>query len=282
MQLSRVVDGKTPTIMNVTVFSATAISEGALLVSGATTTAQGAAVSVALDTTDGLNSIGVTQVGSLLATQSKENKAPNSHAFNLATSGLCVGGSLLGLNYLPLAINPDAMYYGLMSTTTGSGTASDTVGTWSASTGLVATRGTTGIDIIGGWLFSLAGVNSAGTTPTYSGSLRYISNQTATTNLAILTAMNISTDSHMIWIDRTWKKAGVLNSTADKFRSQSGSTGTGLMLNGTKMIAVENYMSADHAPLHPLRQWVDDGLNGLTGTKFFREVIFTSPYIING
>ena len=53
MQLSRVMDGRTPFITNVTVFSATAIVEGALLVSGASTTAQGAAISVALDTTDG-------------------------------------------------------------------------------------------------------------------------------------------------------------------------------------------------------------------------------------
>ena len=286
MQLSRVMDGRTPFITNVTVFSATAIVEGALLVSGASTTAQGAAVSVALDTTDGLNAIGVTQLGSSLATQSRENNAPNSHAFSIPSSGFPVTGTSAaaasGRPYLPLCINPDAAYFGLYSTTTASATASDTVGTWTASTITALVRGTTGIDVLGGWLFSLTAVSPSGATPTFGGSLRYIGNQAATTSLTLLTAMNVSTDSHMIWVQRTWKKGGTLNATADKLRSQSGSTGTGLQLNGTKMLSIENYMDADHAPMHPLRVHVDDGLNGLTGAKFFSEMVFTSPYLMNG
>lgn len=286
MQLSRVMDARTPMIMNVTVFSATAIVEGALLVSGASSTAQGAVVTVSLDTSDGNNFIGVTQVGSSFALQSKENGAPNSHAFNIPSSGFPVSGTAgttgptaKPLNYLPLCVNTEALYYGIYSTTTGAATASDTVGTWTASTTTAAVRGTTGIDVLGGWLFSLASVNSAGNTPTFSGSLRYIANQAATTSLTLLTAMNISTDSHMLWADRTWKKSIVLNTTADKIRSQSGSSGTGLHLNGARAVRLDNYMVADHAPMHPLRPWVDDGLNGLTGLRMFGELYFTSPFL---
>lgn len=286
MQLSKIAGGRTPFITNVTVFSATAIVEGAMLVSGASSTAQGAAVSVALDTTDGVNAIGVTQLGSSLATQSKENNAPNSHAFSIPSSGFPVTGTSAaaasGRPYLPLCINVDALYYGLYSTTTASGTASDTVGTWTASTITALVRGTTGLDQLGGWLFSLSGVSPSGATPTFSGSLRYIANQAATTSLTLVTAMNVSTDSHMIWVQRTWKKEGTLNATADKIRSASGSSGTGLKLTGTKMLSIESWMVADHAPLHPLRVHVDDGLNGLTGARFFSELQFTNPFLING
>lgn len=279
MQLSRLLDGRTPMIMNVAVFSATAINEGAVLITGATTTAQGAIVSVNNDTTDMSGVIGVTQVGSSLAVQSKENLAPNSHAFQIASSGFPVGGTTAGLKYLPLCINPEAAYFALYSTTTASGTASDTCGTWTAGTSTAATRGTTGLDVLGGWLFSLAGVNSAGQTPTFSGSLRYISNQSATTAVTLLTAMNISTDSHMIWVDRTWKKSGILNTTADKLRSVTYSSASAHKLNGARMTAIENYFGADHAPLHPLRQWVDNGLDGVTGAKLYSEVVFSTPFL---
>lgn len=286
MQLSRVMDSRTPMIMNVTVFSATAIVEGALLVSGASTTAQGAAVTIALDTTDYLNTIGVTQAGTVTANASKENAAPNSHAFNIPTSGFPASGTAgvtnpqgKPLNYLPLCVNQEALYYGLYSTTTGAATASDTVGTWTAGTSTAVVRGTTGTDVLGGWVFSLAGVNSAGNTPTFSGSLRYISNQSATTTITLLTAMNVSTDSHMIWVDRTWKKAGILNTTADKLRSTSGSSGTGFKLNGTHMVAIENYYSSDSSPMRPLRTWVQDGLNGQTGVELYSEILFTAPFL---
>lgn len=283
MYLSKVWSGQTPFITNVTVFSATAIVKGAMLVSGATTTAQGAAVTVTLDTTDGLNFIGVNQEGTSLLTQSKENLAPNSHAFRIPTSGFPVTGtaSTSGLCHAPVCVNTNVSYYVLYSTTTGAGTASDNVATWTASTTTAAVRGTTGADVLGGWLFSLGGVNSAGTTPTFSGSLRYISNQAATTSVTLLTAMQISTDSHMTWVDRTWKHSGVLNSTADKFRSQSGSSGTGFQLNGAHMVRIDNFINADHAPTHPLRSWVDDGLNGLTGVELMSEVYFTQPYLID-
>lgn len=279
MELARTLSGAVPYVTNVTVFSATAINDGAMLVSGASTTAQGATVTVTLDTTDGQNFIGVTQVGSSLGTQNKENLANNSHAFHIGSDGFPNEGTTAGLDYLPLCITPHATYYAQYSTTTASGTASATVGTWTAGTTTAAQRGTTGTDVLGGWLFSLAGANSAGNTPTFSGSLRYISNQSATTHVTLLTAMNISTDSHMIWADRTWKKGGVLNSTADLLRSQSGSSGTGLMLNGTHMVGIENYIGHDQAPFHPLRQFVDDGLNGLTGVRIYKELIFTAPFL---
>ena len=282
MQLLSIEGGRAPMIMPVTVFSATAIVEGAVLVTGASTTAQGAVVLVTLDTTDVLNVVGVTQVSSSLATQSKENLGQNASAWHIGSDGFPNEGTAGSLDYLPLSINPDAIYLAVHSTTTAAGTASDNVATWTAGTTTAAQRGTTGTDVLGGWLFSLSGVNSAGNTPTFSGSLRYISNQSATTHVTLLTAMNISTDSHMIWADRTWKRGGVLNSTADRLRSQSGSTGTGFQLNGTKIMRMENYMVADTMPLHPLRPWVDDGRNGMSNPRVFGAITFPSQFLING
>ena len=83
----------------------------------------------------------------------------------------------------------------------------------------------------------------------------------------------------MIWVGRAWKKEGVLNSTADRLRSASGSSGTGFKLTGTHMVSVENYIAADHAPLHPLRKHVDNGLDGLTGVRLYSELVFTAPFL---
>jgi hypothetical protein len=282
MNLAKTWSGMTPFITNVTVFNATVINKGAFLVSGATSTAQGATITIATTTVDGQFFIGVTQEATNLMTQSKENLAPNTHAFRIPSSGIPNTGtnSTAGLCYAPLTVNPDASYYAYYSTTTGAGTASNNVATWTASTTTNAVRGTTGVDVMGGWVFSLAGVNSAGATPTYSGSLRYIANTAATTSLTFLTAMNISTDSHMTWIDRTWKKGGTFTTTADFLRSHSGSSGTGFQLNGAQYVRIENYINADHAPSHALRSWVDDGLNGLTGVEFFTEVRFIAPFVL--
>ena len=281
MELSKTHLGKTPFITNVTVFSSTLIVDGALLVSGATTTAIGATVTVATTTASNADFIGVTQVGSLQASVSVENRAPNSHAFGIPSSGIPNTGSLTTALtcHLPLCINSDAFYMARYSTTTAAATAADTVDTWTASTTTDASRGTTGLDVIGGWLFSLAGTNTAGNTPTFSGSLRYITDQSATTAVTLLTAMNISTDSHMIWAARPWKKAGQLNGTADALRSRSATSGTGFQQNGARMLSVDAYISHDQAPTHPLRKHVDNGLDSLTNVKMYGEVLFTSPLI---
>ena len=281
MQLTKIAGGMTPFITNVTVFSATAISKGAFLVSGASTTAIGAIVTTTLSTDLGNNFFGVTQEASSLLFQSRENLAPNSHAFRIPSSGLPSTGSnsTAGQCYMPLCVNLNAFYAALYSTTTGTGTTGDTIGTWSASTTTVATRGSVGTDLLGGWLFSLAGVNTAGNTPTFSGSLRYIGNSTAGSSVSLLTAMNISTDSHMIQTYRTWKKCGVWNTTATNLRSFSGTSATAFQIDGSRMVVIENYINADHAPTHPLRSWVDDGLNGLTGVELYSELSFTVPFL---
>ena len=92
--------------------------------------------------------------------------------------------------------------------------------------------------------------------------------------------MNISTDSHCTWVDRTWKRSAVFTTTADFLRSQSGSSGTGFQLNGVPVLRIENYINADHAPTHPLRSWVDDGLNGLTGVELMSEIRFCTPFVL--
>ena len=279
MELSKTGTGQTAYITNVSVFSATSIVDGALLCTGATTTALGAVVTTGTTTAASADYLGVTQLGTARALSCVENNAPNSHAFSIPTSGFPNTGSTTtaNLNYLPLCINTDAMYLALYSTTTGSGTASDTIGTWTASTTTLVSRGSTGVDMLGGWLFSLTAVSPSGATPTFGGSLRFISNQSSTTDMVMLTAMNVSTDSHMLWIDRTWKKSGVMNTTADAIRS--GGAGTAIKLVAARQLAIENWVSHDQAPMHPLRKHIDNGLDILTGARFYGEVIFTSPLL---
>lgn len=281
MQLAKVWGGATPFITNVTVFSATVINKGAFLVSGASTTAQGATVTIASTTLDSVNFIGVTNEATSFLAQSKENLAPNSHAFRIPSTGFPTTGtaSTAGLCHAPLCINTDASYFALYSTTTAAGSV-NVVGSWTASTTTAAVRGTTGLDVLGGWLFSLGGTNSAGNTPTFSGSLRYIANQAATTSVTLLTAMNISTDSHMIWADRTWKRGGAFTTTADFLRSGTASSASGFQINGTPILRIDNFINADHAPTHPLRSWVDDGLNGLTGVELMSEIRFCAPFVV--
>lgn len=280
--LQKVGLGLSAYITNVPVFRAgSAIEQGSVMVSGATTTAQGATNTVAADTTDANNFIGVSIVSSSQASAAPENVNGIGWArFNIATSGVCARGTTNnGQDWLPLCINVDAFYLGAYSTTTGAGTASNNWNGFSASTTTNIITGTTGLDVLGGWLFSVATVS--GGTATFSGSLRYIANQAATTSLTLRTAMSKSADSEMIWWDRLWKQSGVFRvGTTDFLRSVSGTSGSGLKLNGVSMVITENYVQHDAAPLHALRTWVDDGLNGLTGVRAYSEVRFTDPYLI--
>jgi hypothetical protein len=44
-------------------------------------------------------------------------------------------------------------------------------------------------------------------------------------------------------------------------------------------MAMESLIVHDTAPMHPLRYWVDNGLDGLTGVRIYQEVVFTDPLV---
>ena len=93
----------------------------------------------------------------------------------------------------------------------------------------------------------------------------------AADSFGLLTAMNVSTDSNIVWCGPTMRKFFLLNDAGDLACSMTATT-TGKL--ASNLLIIEQYVQHDAAPLHPLRQWVDDGLNGLTGNVMFSEVAF--------
>lgn len=285
MDLSRLLySGGTPLVTNVFVRTASALDYGAIVCANAvTTTAQGATLSVTVDTAANNNCIGVTQVSSAQASADVSNvNAPNAYRFNIQSDGIPDRGTPNGGDWLPTCINPGAMYFALHSNTvtTGTVTASNAiVNTITASTGTVVTIASTSeVGIAGGWLMDGAGVSSTGGTPTFTGQLRYVSNVTAVTKFGLLTAMNASTDSNLVWASTPNYKSSVISTGGNFLRSHSGTT-AGKYAQG--LLIVDNYITHDAAPMHPLRQWVDDGLNALSGHRLYSEILISKFYSVN-
>jgi hypothetical protein len=277
MDLSRVMGGQTPFVTNVPVYKATtAIDDGALLTfSGNTANLKGAQLSVAITTAANENAIGVTQVSSSQASASRENSSLNSHAFRIGTDGLADDSTPTGQDWLPLCVNPDALYYAWYSTTVTGDTTSDIIELGiSASTGTVVTIASTSTDLAGGWLYTDDESSS-----TFSGSLRHINTTVAANSFGLNTAVNVSTDSEIIWASAPITKQTIIGSGGNYLRSYSGAT---YGKAAQSLLILDNYVIHDQAPLHPLRQWVDDGLDGLTETRIFSELAVTDSYFVNG
>jgi len=280
MQLSRLISGHTPLVTNIHVYGTASILDGAFLVTTANTASLiGAIVSVA-SATNGTSMIGVTQEGSERAALSKENNSLNASAFRIGSDGLPNGTTITGENYLPVLINTDALYMAEYSQTTAAGTASDVFNNWTAAASTTLTTGSGGEDISGTWLFSVP-VSSSGT-PTTSGQLRHVQTQAAATSWNLATAMTISADNDCIVTAKPQKKGVCPVTLANKIRSSSGGSATAMQLNGSPIMALDNYIVHDQAPMHVLRKHVDDGLNALTGVRMYGELKFTDPFLMNG
>ena len=282
MDLSRLIGGGCPFETNIPVYLATTVDglkKGAIVCNGATGANKGFTLAVATTTAAAKDVMGVLAISALFAFANVDqgnSKSSKGSDFRVQSDLICDRGAVTGNDWLPAIINPDALYFAWFSTTQAAATAGDTITQGiTASTGTSVTIASFDQDQIGGWLFS-HNSNSTGT-PTFSGQLRYVSTATQTGLVGLITAMNISTDSSLIAMDPSGLKRSVLNSDGRYLRSQ-GAAGL-KVAQGIHIF--DHYGAWDSAPMHPLRSWMDDGLNGLTGVKLFGEVFLFDHFAFN-
>lgn len=272
MEVSRLISGNTPFITNIPVYLATTVNglkRGAVVAVGATGAARGATLSVATTTAAAKDVIGVLNLDASFAYQT-EKEGTNGHyanSFRIQSDLIADRGADEGNDWLPAVVNPDALFLSWYSTTQAAATAGDTITqSITASTGTSVTIASLDQDQIGGWLFSVKS-NSVGDA-TYYGALRYISTATQTGLVGLLTAMNLSTDSSLILMAPWATRSTIINDDGRYLRSQGGA---GLKL-AQGIVTWDNYGQWDGAPLHPLRSWMDNGLNSLNNAKFYAEI----------
>lgn len=279
MELNRVMNGNCPFVTHVPVYKATlAIDNGAVLsVTANTASVKGAALSVAITTAGGKNSIGVSQVSSSLASAAPENaNSIGAERFNLGTDGLADFTTADGGQYMPLCVTPEALYFAWYSTTVTGTTVSDAIELGiSASVGTVVTIASTSVDFAGGWLFT-----DDESASTFSGSLRHIQQTVAVHSFGLNVAMNVSTDSELIWASAPLAKQTIISSGGNFLRSYSGAT-YGKIAQAA--VILDNYIKHDSSGgMRPLRFWAHDGLDGLKNVRIFSEIALTDSYFANG
>lgn len=274
MDFSRLVNGSNcPFETNIPVYlgtTANGLTKGAIVCTGVTGSLRGFTLSVATTTAAAKNAMGVLSVSASFAyahADQGQGRSTKGSDFRVQADLICDRGATGGNDWLPAIVNFDALYFGWYSTTQAAATAGDTITqSITASTGTTVTIATFAQDQVGGWLFS-HNSNSTGT-PTFSGSLRYISVSTQTGLVGLLTAMNVSTDSSLVAMEPAGLIRSCINSTGQYLRSQ-GAAGNKVAQG---LYHYDNYGTWDGAPMHPLRSWMDDGLNSLTGVKLYGEV----------
>lgn len=283
MDLSRLICGSdAPFITNLPVYLATTVNglkRGAVVCNGATGATRGFTLSVATTTAAAKDVMGVLQASASDAYASPDKGGGRSSTpgdYRVQSDLICDRGATDGNDWLPAIINPDALFFAWYSTTQAAATAGDTITqSITASTGTTVTIASFDQDQVGGWLFS-HNENSVGT-PTYSGSLRFISVSTQTGLVGLKTAMNNSTDSSLIAMDAPGLRRSIIDGTGQNLRSQGAA---GLKV-AQGIYQFDVYGSWDSAPMHPLREWMDDGLDALTGVKLFGEVFLYDHFAFN-
>ena len=281
MELSRLLSGNCPFQTNVPVYLATTVDglkRGAVICNGATGATRGFTLSVATTTAAAKDVLGVLAEGAsfAFAVTHESTNGQDASSFRIQSDLIADRGMTSGGDWLPAIINPDALYFAWYSTSQAAATAGDTITqSITASTGTTVTIASFDQDQVGGWLFS-HNANSTGT-PTYSGSLRFVSVSTQTGLVGLLTAMNVSTDSSLVAMTPATIKRSIINSTGQHLRSQGAA---GLQV-AQGIHIFDNYGKWASAPMHPLRSWVDDGKNGLTDVRLFAEVFLFDHYAFN-
>ncbi|MFA6100401.1 MAG: hypothetical protein WC750_06070 [Patescibacteria group bacterium] len=281
MDLSRLLSGGVAFQTNVPVYLATTVDglkKGAVVCSGATGSTRGFTLSVATTTAACKDVQGVLMEGASFsfAASHESTNGKDASSFRIQEDLIADRGAVGGNDWLPAIINPDALWFAWYSTSQAAATASDTITqSITASTGTVVTIASLDQDQIGGWIFSVNS-NSVGT-PTYYGQLRYITTATQTGICGLATAMNLSTDSSLIIADPIGIIRSVVGPTGRYLRSQ-GAAG----LKVAQGIYQKDVVGCwDSAPMHPLRKWVDDGKNSLTGVRLYGEVYLFDWYAFN-
>lgn len=282
MYLDRLISGNVPFVTNLPVYLATVASglrKGAFVVGGATGSGGSMTLSVATTASIAANCAGVLNIGSKEAYDDPadgQDDATSAKSFRVQSDYIADRTWSAGNDWLPTIVNPDALYMALYSTTTAGATVSDTITEGiTASTGtLITITGVVDGQNVGGFIYS-HDVNSTGT-PTFSKSLRFFGNVVASSSIGLLTAMNISADSSLIRSTTPGGKVSVVDTSGRFLRSAGGTSGIGLVLQ--LVMTKDNYGQHDAAPMHPLRQWVDDGLDSLESFRMYGQVIFMNSY----
>ena len=289
MELANTMDGQTPYITNLPIYSTAAINNGSLIVAsiGTAITDVGYAVSTNTGSGNVADAAGCNQVSTVLASAAQENLAFGGQSFNIDTDGIPNRGlSTGGTDYLPVLLSPGATWFGRYDQTT------STTATVNINLKTITASNTTNVIFgicgsshnNGSWAYSLADV-SAGTA-TFSGQVRQIANSAATTSFTMLTAWQVSTDSEAVvtYGPAEYICTFSLNGTADIFGTiaASAAVNTASRNDGAAMCVLANMMKHDAAPIHRLTQSVDDGLDGITGGQVYSEVVFLDNYWNNG
>jgi len=267
MELSRLMHDGAPFRTNIPVYASAAnlLLRGCALgrtpSSGASATVW--VLTVPSTTASNKDAIGILQAGQPEAIQSKENMAQNASAFRIDTSDNIPNRlPLAGNDWLPAIINPEAIYAAVWDQTSANIAQADIT----ASTGLTLTVASLEDDIDGSWVFSTD--SNASATVTFSGSLRYATASAASV-LTLATAMNVSVDSDLVVL-RPWNHRLTQLDSSDRYMRSTIAAGVGTVLH-----IHDNFIRHAGAPDHPLRQHVDDGLNGLNvkTTVLYSEVV---------
>lgn len=272
MELSRLFGGGTPLVMNINTQSSATILDGVILTQNAVTTdAQGATVTVGSTSAAGAGALGVTQVSTAQASASPENtNGLGVTRFNIDTDGIPNRAMSAGGDWVPTCINPDAIYYVAYSTTTANQNAIN-IGISASTTTNVVVTSCGSLARSGSWVMDGGNValSSAGGTPTFNGQLR-LGLTAASASFTLATAMNVSVDSNLVWAGPTNQKFINLNPGLNLASSLVSGVTAGKI--ASNLLILENYVSHSAAPMHPVRYWQDDGLNGLSRNILWSEV----------
>ena len=287
MELANLMDGSTPFITNLSVYSASAITAGSFITidHGTAVTDVGFTVSISTSSSCCNDFCGINTVGSAGASAAQENLAFGGQSFNIPTDGIPDRGIADGGEcFLPVVVSPGAIWYGWYSATTGAGTAGTNIYNLTASNSTNVVGVLLGNQsLVGSWVYSLATVSSG--TATYSGQLRQISNSAATTSLTMITAWQVSTDTEAI-MTYSVGSLGVafdnIAGTATYLGSRiTGGAGSANRNDGSQCKLLASSIGHDAAPLHRLTQRVDDGLDGVRNAKVYSELVFVNNYWTN-
>ena len=257
MELSKLLGGNYPYVQSrVPVFDGSTLAEGELLMRLAAWHSAGAKYYISAYTdanTEAEDTIGITMTSSAKAYALKENPAKLG-----LTSAVPDVTTAAGNNFLPVIVNPDALYMAFYDQT-------DAKSHTHAENGTAITISSIEDNFDGGYIYTTDGADSSAT---YSGELRYITADDGT-DLTVDSTLQVDTSSDFIKICPIGHRLIGINGAATGIGTEIAAPGTKYLETG------DAYGRWSSMPTHPLRYWNDKGLSGLGGKKatFWSELV---------
>ncbi len=284
MQCNKTLYGQTPYQSNIRVYSAGKLYDGALMMLNASALSAGApndgsaynfTIAAADGATAAIDSIGVILCDSENAYNDKQNMSNSAQSYRIGSDYYADAAITAGGNYLPAIISPDVLYmaeyFQAADKASGANVISANI---SASTSTTVTITSLQDHLDGGFLFSTDLTSSTAYEPDQ---FRYITVSGATGSCTIDSAMKVATTTDFILgLPPGCTRAGLsddsvgLCSLTDKTADDAS---VGLC---TGLLIWDNYIEHQNAgSLHPVRYWVDRGMDGLDGFRAYAEVFLT-------